>query len=225
MNLSKGFKILSLLVVICAICLVFFFDLHLYFSFENLKANLDSFKAYYVQNKFLTISIYMALYISISVLSLPFAGILTLLGGALFGFFAGIIIVSFSSSIGALLSFLFSRYMFKNFVEQKFHSTLLVINKGIKKKGLFYLFALRLVPVLPFFILNPVMGLTNMRTIVFYFVTQLGMLPATIVFVNAGLQLAKINSVSNILSFDLILAFAVLGVFPLAAKLFLEYFE
>jgi len=145
---------------------------------------------------------------------------MTLAGGALFGLFYGVLLVSFASTIGATLAFLVSRYMFKDWVQHKFSSKLSAINKGIDKEGGFYLFTLRLVPIFPFFVINLVMGVTTIRTFVFYIVSQVGMLPGTIVFINAGTQLAKIETASQILSLNIILSFALLGIFPIIAKRF-----
>ena len=223
MKKNPGFKIILLLVIAGLTWMFFLFNLDQYFSFLNLKNELEALKEYYGQNKVWTMVIYMAVYILMAALSLPGAVIMTLAGGALFGLFYGSLLVSFASTIGATLAFLFSRYMFKDWVQNKFSSKLLSINKGIEKEGGFYLFTLRLVPVFPFFVINLVMGLTTIRTIVFYIVSQVGMLPGTIVFVNAGTQLAKIESPGGILSLNIILSFALLGVFPIVAKRFTAY--
>ena len=220
MKKRSGFKIVLVLIIAGSISLFFLFDLDQYFSLANLKNELDSFKAYYGQHKVLTMAIYMVIYILVTALSLPGAVIMTLAGGALFGFFYGLILVSFASTIGATFAFLVSRYMFKDWVQHKFSSKLLAINKGIEKEGGLYLFTLRLVPVFPFFVINLVMGVTTIRTFVFYIVSQVGMLPGTFVFINAGTQLAKIETAKGILSLNLILSFALLGVFPIIAKKF-----
>ncbi|MBU8911640.1 MAG: FAD-dependent oxidoreductase, partial [Desulfobacterales bacterium] len=220
MKKSLGFKIILLLFIAGSIWIFFLFDLNQYFSLTNLKNELAAFKEYYGQHKALTMLIYMAVYILMAALSLPGAVIMTLAGGALFGLFYGTLLVSFASTIGATLAFLFSRYIFKDWVQHKFSSKLSAINKGIEKEGGFYLFTLRLVPLFPFFVINLVMGLTTIRTFVFYIVSQLGMLPGTIVFINAGTQLAKIESASGILSLNIILSFVLLGIFPIIAKRF-----
>ena len=220
MKKSPRFKIILLLAVAGLIWLFFLFDLNQYFSLANLKNELAAFKEYYGQHKVLTMLIYMVAYILMAALSLPGAVILTLAGGALFGIFYGTLLVSFASTIGATLAFLFSRYMFKDWVQHKFSSKLVAINKGIEKEGGFYLFTLRLVPVFPFFVINLAMGVTTLRTFVFYMVSQVGMLPGTIVFINAGTQLAKIETASGILSLNIILSFVLLGIFPIIAKRF-----
>jgi dihydrolipoamide dehydrogenase len=223
MKKSPGFKVFLLFAITGAIALFFIFDLDQQFSIANLKDRLDAFKNYYEQRKILTMAIYMGIYILMAGFSLPGAVIMTLAGGALFGVFYGVILVSFASTIGATFAFLFSRYMFRDWVQNKFSSKLAAINAGMEKEGGFYLFTLRLVPVFPFFVINLVMGLTPIRTIVFYIVSQLGMLPGTIVFVNAGTQIAKIESASGILSLNLIFSFALLGIFPFIAKRFAQY--
>lgn len=215
-----GVKIGVLFLIAALILLSHLLDLDQSFSLANLKNELDSLKAYYGQNKILTMAVYMAIYIVVTALSLPGAVIMTLAGGALFGIFYGTLLVSFASSLGATLAFLVSRYLFKDWVQKTFSSKLSAINQGIEKEGGLYLFTLRLVPVFPFFVINLVMGVTTLRTSVFYAVSQLGMLPATIVFINAGTQLAKLESLGGILSANLIFAFALLGVFPIAAKRF-----
>ncbi|MBC8441786.1 MAG: FAD-dependent oxidoreductase [Deltaproteobacteria bacterium] len=218
MNKKLGFKIVLLLSLAGLILTFFLFDLDHYFSFTRMKNELDAFNEYYVNHKSQTMAIYMAVYILVTALSLPGAAIMTLAGGALFGVLYGTILVSFASTLGATSAFLVSRYMFKDWVQHKFSSKLAAINKGIEKEGGFYLFTLRLVPVFPFFMINLVMGITTIRTSVFYIVSQLGMLPVTIVFINAGTQLAKIETISQILSLNIILSFALLGIFPIIAK-------
>ncbi len=160
----------------------------------------------------------MAGYIVVTALSLPGAAVMSLAGGALFGLWIGVLVVSFASSIGATLAFLVSRFLFKGWVQEKFGDKLQTINEGIKREGAFYLFTLRLVPVFPFFVINLAMGLTPIKTAVFYGVSQLGMLPGTFVYLNAGTQLGKIESAQGILSPGLILSFVLLGIFPLIAK-------
>jgi uncharacterized membrane protein YdjX (TVP38/TMEM64 family) len=143
---------------------------------------------------------------------------MTLAGGALFGLLTGTVVISFASTIGATLAFLVSRFLLKDWVQERFKEKLHTINQGIEREGSFYLFTLRLVPVFPFFIINLVMGLTPIRTTRFYLVSQVGMLPGTLVYVNAGTQLAQIDSLKGILSPGLLLSFALLGMFPLLAR-------
>ena len=143
---------------------------------------------------------------------------MTLVAGAIFGLVNGLIIVSFASSIGASLAFLVSRYLFRESIQEKFGSSLESINQGIARDGAFYLFALRLVPAFPFFIINLVMGLTPIKLKTFYWVSQLGMLAGTVVYVNAGTQLAQVDSAAGILSFELIISFILLGLLPFVGK-------
>lgn len=161
----------------------------------------------------------------VTALSLPGAAILTLAAGALFGLLQGLLVASFASSIGATLAFLTSRYLLRDTIKQRFPERLAAIDAGIKKEGAFYLFTLRLVPIFPFFLINLLMGVTAIRARTFYWVSQIGMLAGTFVFVNAGTQLAQIDSLSGILSFNLIVSFALLGFFPLIAKAILNLFK
>jgi len=220
-NMQKGkitFKVIIVLIIAALAWAFFTYDLGSYLSLDNLKAQKQVFETYYGNNRALTITVYMIGYIVITALSLPGAAVMSLAGGALFGLVVGVIMVSFASSIGATLAFLVSKFLFRNWVQNKFGDKLSAINRGIEKEGGFYLFTLRLVPIFPFFVINLVMGLTLIRTSVFYFVSQLGMLLGTIVYVNAGTQLAKIESAKGILSLELILSFALIGIFPLIAK-------
>ncbi|WP_455365611.1 FAD-dependent oxidoreductase [Kaarinaea lacus] len=200
----------------------FVLDLGQYLTLDYLKVQQDEFIRFYQQNQLLTISVYFGIYIAVTALSLPGAAIMTLAGGAVFGVAMGTLVVSFASTIGATLAFLFSRFLLRNYVQEKFHDKLISINDGIRKDGAFYLFTLRLIPVFPFFIINLVMGLTPLRTWQFFWVSQIGMLPGTIVYVNAGSQIAAIDSLSGILSPGLLLSFALLGLFPLIAKKLVE---
>ncbi|HKJ65636.1 MAG TPA: TVP38/TMEM64 family protein, partial [Desulfopila sp.] len=161
---------------------------------------------------------YMGLYVTVTALSLPGAVILTLVGGALFGLVTGTIVVSIASTTGATLACFVSRFILRDWVEGKFSDKITAVNRGVEKEGGLYLFSVRLIPIFPFFVINLVMGLTRMPLRTFFWVSQLGMFPGTIVYVNAGKQLGQISSASGILSSSLILSFVILGVFPLAAK-------
>lgn len=196
----------------------FFFDVGRFFSLDYLKSEQASLEALYDSRPWLVISVFFLAYVGMTALSLPGAAILTLAAGALFGLVTGTLIASFASSIGATLAFLVSRYLLRSSIEERFGEKLKTFNRNIDKDGAFYLFTVRLVPVFPFFLVNLVMGLTSIRTSVFYIVSQLGMLAGTMVFVNAGTQLAKIDSLGGILSPAIILSFALLGIFPLVAK-------
>ncbi len=222
MNKSK----LILLAIIAILMTLFFsFDLQQYLSLESFQAQRADILNYYALNTWETILIFLAIYIIVTGLSLPGATILTLAAGAIFGVVNGTIIVSFASTIGATLAFLVSRYLFKDFVQQRFKQQLGPINRGIEKDGAFYLFALRLVPAFPFFVINLVMALTPIKTWKFYWVSQIGMLAGTIVYVNAGTQIAQLESLGGILSPSLILSFAILGIFPLIAKKIVNYIK
>lgn len=211
-------KLLILAGVAALIGLFFAFGLQDILTLEGLKSRMDDFRAIQTESPVLVALSFFFIYIFVAALSLPGAAILTLAAGALFGLFTGLILVSFASSIGATLAFLASRYILRESVEKKFADRLGPINQGIEKEGAFYLFTLRLVPVFPFFLINLLMGLTKIKTLTFYWVSQLGMLAGTVVYVNAGTQLAQIDSLKGILSFNLLISFVLLGVFPLVAK-------
>jgi len=212
-------KKLAMLAVGTILVIIFFaLDLQQYLTLDYLKESQTRFADLYAEKPVLVISVYMTIYVLVTALSLPGAAILTLAGGALFGFTKGFIIVSFASSIGATLACFVARFVLRDWVQNKFGDKLSTINDGIAKEGAFYLFTLRLIPVFPFFVINLVMGLTKMPLFTFYWVSQLGMLAGTAVFVNAGKELAKIDSLGGILSPGLIGSFVILGLFPLVVK-------
>lgn len=215
-------KLIIALVFALIIAAFYIFDLSAYFSFDYIKSQQASFQNFYHENPALTIVIFFSIYVVSAAVSFPGASILTVLAGALFGLWWGTVIVSFASTIGATLAFWSARILMKDFVQQRFSEWLQPINEGIQKEGAFYLFTLRLVPVFPFFAINLLMGLTPISTVTFFWVSQVGMLLGTAVYVNAGAQLAELDSLQGILSFELILAFVLLGVFPLLAKKILE---
>ena len=211
-------RILLVLAILLALVLFFALDLGQYLTLDYLKSRQQEFQKFYAQNRFLTLLGYFLIYILVTALSLPGAAVMTLAGGALFGLWSALLVVSFASSIGATLAFLVSRFLLHDWVQQRFGERLKAINAGVARDGAFYLFSLRLVPVFPFFVINLVMGLTPLKTSLFYIVSQLGMLPGTLVYVNAGTQLGQLKSAGGILSPGLLLSFALLGVFPLLAK-------
>jgi uncharacterized membrane protein YdjX (TVP38/TMEM64 family) len=217
MNPKKTRVAIFALIAIFIACF-FYFDLGRYFTLEYFKGQQQALQNYYAAKPALTISIFMGIYIAVTALSLPGAAIMTLAAGALFGTLTGLIMVSFASSIGATLAFLVARFLLRDYVQNKFGDKLNAINKGVENEGSFYLFTLRLVPVFPFFIINLAMGLTPIKTLAFYLVSQVGMLPGTFVYVNAGTQIGKLESLKGILSPELIFSFALLGIFPLVAK-------
>lgn len=211
-------KLAVLLIVIGLIVAFFASGLHQELTLEAFKARQAEFAAMNESNPVLFAGIFFAIYVAVTALSLPGAAILTLVAGALFGLVTGLIIVSFASSIGATLAFLASRFLLKDWVQNKFGNRLKPINEGIAKEGGFYLFTLRLVPAFPFFVINLLMGLTPIKPFTFYWVSQLGMLAGTAVYVNAGTQLAQLEGLSGILSPGLLGSFVLLGIFPLIAK-------
>jgi len=211
-------KIVLLLLAILLVGLFFYFDLNQLLTLDGLKGSMDQFSQWREQSPVIVIGGFFVLYVLVTALALPGAAILTLAGGALFGLFEGFVIVSFASSLGALSSFLVSRYLLRDSLVRRFPERLAAIDEGIKKEGAFYLFTLRLVPIFPFFLINLLMGVTALKSWTFYWVSQVGMLAGTFIYVNAGTQLAQIDSLSNILSFNLIISFILLGVFPLIAK-------
>ncbi|MFC1237205.1 TVP38/TMEM64 family protein [Vibrio sp. F74] len=189
-----------------------------YFTLENAKQQ-QALLAEYIENNFATAAlIYFLTYVAVTAFSIPGAAVVTLLGAALFGFVTSIFLVSFASTIGATLAFLSSRYLLRDWVQTKFGTKLETLNQGIEKDGAFYLFSLRLIPVFPFFLINLLMGLTPISTVRFYLVSQLGMLPGTLVYLNAGTQLANIDSLSGIVSPSVLASFVLLGLFPVITK-------
>ncbi len=215
-------KIALLLVIAVAVGAFFALGLDRYLTLDALKASQEGFDAWYAARPALVIGAFFAGYVAVTALSLPGAAVMTIAAGALFGLGVGTLIVSFASSIGATLAFLVSRFLLRDAVQRRFGARLATLDKGIEKDGAFYLFTLRLVPVFPFFVINLLMGLTPIKTFTFYWVSQVGMLAGTLVYVNAGTQLARLDSLSGILSPALLGSFALLGVFPLLAKWVVE---
>ena len=211
-------KIIILLALVAAIAAFFILDLGRYLSLDYIKGSQQKFADLYATSPTAVIAGFFAIYVAVTALSFPGAAILTLGAGAIFGLVAGTVIVSFASSIGATIAFLAARFILGESVQKKFGQRMAEINKGVEKEGAFYLFTLRLVPLVPFFVINLLMGLTKMKTLTFYWVSQIGMLMGTVVFVNAGTQLAKIDSLKGILSPGLIGSFVLLGIFPILAK-------
>ncbi|WP_374127899.1 FAD-dependent oxidoreductase [Sphingomonas sp. 28-62-11] len=212
-------KRLLILIPLAAIAFAFFyFDLGQYLTLDALKARQSDFAAFYCQSPVEVIATFFLIYVVVTGASLPGAAILTLAAGAMFGLVAGTVIVSFASSIGATLAFFASRYLFRDVVRARFGDRLRAIDSGVARDGAFYLFTLRLVPAFPFFLINLLMGLTAIRSGTFYLVSQIGMLAGTVVFVNAGTQLAQIESLAGIASPALLGSFVALGIFPWIAR-------
>jgi pyruvate/2-oxoglutarate dehydrogenase complex dihydrolipoamide dehydrogenase (E3) component/uncharacterized membrane protein YdjX (TVP38/TMEM64 family) len=218
-------RILLVLFIVVLVVNFFAFDFGNYLTLESLKQNQSDFAALKEQSPWQVAAVGFTLYVIAAALSLPGALVMTLAMGALFGLVMGTLLVSFASSIGATLAFLASRFLLRDAVQQRFGDKLKAINEGVAKDGALYLFTLRLVPVFPFFLINLLMGLTPMRSRTFYWVSQIGMLAGTLVFVNAGTQLAQLQSLSGILSPALLFSFALLGVFPLIAKKFTSWLQ
>jgi pyruvate/2-oxoglutarate dehydrogenase complex dihydrolipoamide dehydrogenase (E3) component/uncharacterized membrane protein YdjX (TVP38/TMEM64 family) len=214
----KRTKLLVLALVALLIGAFFALGGHRYLSFDSIKAQQAAIQEYYASHPWQTAAGFFLIYVAVTALSLPGAAIMTLAAGAIFGLLWGTVIVSFASSIGATLAYLASRFLFRDSVQQKFGQQLRAINAGVEREGGFYLFTLRLIPAVPFFVINLAMGLTPLRPWTFYWVSQVGMLAGTIVYVNAGTQLAEVSSPAGILSPGLIGAFVLLGIFPLIAK-------
>lgn len=226
---DKNRQLVQKIVIGCLIVLGIvafrYFDLGQYLSLEYLKASQAKFQALYQENRTLVVAAYMGIYIAVTGLSLPGAVVLTLAGGGLFGLVVGTVAVSFASTIGATLACAFSRFLLRDWVQNKFGDKLSAINNGIDKEGAFYLFSLRLVPIFPFFLINLAMGLTRMRLFTFYWVSQVGMLAGTMVYVNTGKELAKIDSLSGIMSPGVLISFALLGLFPITVKKLLGLYK
>ena len=212
-------------IIIIGIFAFRYFELGQYLSLDYLKASQEKLHQLYQSHRLTVIAAYMGIYIVVTALSLPGAAVMTLAGGGLFGLVVGTITVSFASTIGATLACVVSRFLLQDWVQGKFGDKLATINAGIEKEGAFYLFSLRLVPVFPFFVINLLMGLTKMRLFTFFWVSQLGMLAGTVVYVNAGRQLARIDSLSGILSPGVLASFAVLGLFPITVKKLLAFYK
>jgi len=201
-----------------AIAAFYAFDLGQYLNLQTLKNKQAAIAAFHADSPFLSSAAYFVIYVLATALSIPGAVLLTLAGGAVFGLFWGTVIISFASTIGATLAFLMSRFLLRDWVTRRFGQRLAAIDAGVRREGALYLFTLRLVPVFPFFLINLLLGLTAMKARTFYWVSQLGMLAGTVVYVNAGTQLARLDSLSGILSPGLLGAFALLGIFPLIAR-------
>ena len=216
-------KIMALVLITLAIGGFFYADLHLIFNLDTLKIRYGEIAAYHETHPLSTIVYFFLAYVMITSLSLPGAAILTLAGGAIFGLLIGTVLASFASTIGATIAFLTSRFLFRAPLKKKFSSALHTVNQGIVRDGAFYLFALRLVPVFPFFIVNLVMGLTTIKLSTFFIVSQIGMLAGTVVYTYAGTRLGQVTTLRDIFSPSLLFAFALLGLFPLLTKKIVEW--
>jgi len=187
-------------------------------TLENLQARHQALLLYCQQAPRQSAALYFILYVLVTTLSLPGAALLTLLGGALFGLWPGILLVSFASTLGATLAMLVSRYLLRDWVQHRFAGQMRTVNDGVARDGAFYLFALRLMPLFPFFVVNLLAGVTRLGVWRYWWVSQLGMLPGAIVYLNAGHQLGQITLLHDILSPGVVFAFTLLGLLPLITR-------
>lgn len=222
MNLRK---LIIAALLLAGVAAFFALDLGRYFSLAFLKESQASFTALFNERPVMVTLVFFAVYVAVTALSLPGAAIMTLAGGASFGLVWGTVVVSFASTVGATLAMLVARYLLRDAIQARFGPRLDEVNKGIEKEGAFYLFSLRLIPVVPFFALNLLMGLTRIKTWTYFWVSQLGMFAGTVAYVNAGTQIAKIDSLQSILSPGLIGSFVLLGLLPLAVNKVLGFFK
>jgi uncharacterized membrane protein YdjX (TVP38/TMEM64 family) len=225
MDINRKKKIVILVIIISLIVAFKVLNLGQYLTLSYLKESLDKFKDLYEKQRVLVIAGYFIIYVLTTSLSLPGASPLGIVGGALFGFWVATLVVSFASTIGATLACFVSRFLLRDWVQSKFSDKIVKVNEGIEKEGAFYLFTLRLIPIFPFWMINLVMGLTKMPLLRFYWISQIGMLPGTMVYVNAGKELAKIESIKGIFSPSLIISFALIGIFPIAVKKLVAFYR
>lgn len=219
-GIDRDVKKLAILAALAAIIAAYFiFDLGQYLTLDGIKAGVAQWEAFYAANPAGVLAGFFAIYVAVTAASLPGAALLTLAAGALFGVVTGTVLVSFASTLGATLAFLSSRYVLRDAIEARFGARLKAINDGVERDGAFYLFSLRMIPAFPFFVVNLVMGLTRIRLWTYVWVSQLGMLLGTAVYVNAGTQLARIDSLSGIASPAVLGSFVLLGIAPWLAKL------
>lgn len=216
---KNSIKKVEIIIIVIGLIAVFrIFHLDQYLTLSYIKASQAKFALLFAEQRVFVIVAYMAIYIGVTSLSLPGAAVLTIAGGALFGLWTGTLVVSFASTIGATLACSVSRFLLRDWVQSRFTDKISRINDEIAREGAFYLFTLRLIPIFPFWLINLVIGVTKIPLFTFYWVSQVGMLPGTIVYIYAGKELAKIESPSGILSPGLIFSFALLGLFPIAVK-------
>jgi len=218
-------KIFFGLVFFAIITISYFADLSDIISFEIIKNTYQDIKLLVAKNYYFYFIVFFIIYVVVTAFALPISLLKTLLAGSLFGFWPGLILVSFASSIGSTFCFLFSRFALRAYVQKRFNNYLEKINKGIEEDGWLYLLFLRLSPVFPFFIINLVFGLTKMKTFQFYLVSQVGMFIGTAIFVNAGAQIGSINSIEEILTAKIIISLTLIGIFPLMIKYLYKKFK
>jgi uncharacterized membrane protein YdjX (TVP38/TMEM64 family) len=216
---GRPLRWLAAALVATAIVLFFVLRLDRFLSWDALETHRDELKTRVEAHWWLAALVFVLVYVAVTGLSLPGALILTLTGGLLFGLVWGTVLTSIASTTGAAIAFLVTRYVLRDWMRQRFGRLLETIDRGIEKDGAFYLFTLRLIAAVPFFAINAVMGLTRMRLATFWWVSQLGMLPGTVVYVNAGHQLGEITRPEDVLSWPVLVSFALLGILPLALRL------
>jgi len=224
MKKNRG-KIFFGLIFLLIIVFSYFIDLSEILSFSIIKNTYQNIQLLVNRNYTLYFIIFFILYVVVTAFALPISLLKTLLAGALFGFWPGLILVSFASSIGSTFCFLFSRYVLRNYTQVKFGKYLEKVNKGIETDGWLYLFFLRLSPVFPFFVINLIFGLTKMRVLEFYLVSQVGMFMGTAIFVNAGVQISNLNSIEEVLTLNVIMSLTLIGIFPLLVKFIYKSFK
>ncbi len=216
--ISRRFRRLAVIVLIALLALVFAFDLGQYLHLEFFKSKQAVIDEYRLAHPFVAGGIFFATYLALTSVSVPACTVMNLVGGAVFGLFWGTLLASFASSLGATAAFLSSRFLFRDALRRRFGERMRAIDEGLEREGAFYLFGLRLLPVFPYVLVNLLMGLTPIRARVFYAVSQLGMLPATLIYANAGTQIATLTSLAEVLSPGLVGSLVLLGIFPLLAR-------
>ncbi|MEX2364975.1 MAG: VTT domain-containing protein, partial [Pseudohongiellaceae bacterium] len=221
----KSYKSGLFLLVLVLVSLFFAIGLDSYFSLDFFQQQREAILAYRDEHFALSSAVYFGLYVIVAALSLPAAAILTIIGGAIFGLWWALLLVSFASSIGATLAFLVARTLLRDWVQDRFGNSLKAINRGIEKDGIFYLFTLRLIPAFPFVLVNLAMALTPIGTRSFYLVSQAGMLFGTALYVNVGAQLGLATSIPEVLSIDVLSAVAALAIFPWVARAAVKFYK
>ncbi|MAI40939.1 MAG: dihydrolipoyl dehydrogenase [Gammaproteobacteria bacterium] len=221
----KNKRLLSTVLVFLLVILLLVSDLNQYFSLERIQSEQVHIENFVADRPLFAAGIYFIIYVFLAAFAFPGALVITVLGGALFGFWVALALVSFASTIGATLSMLLARFILRDLIQERYRNELKGLNEGIEREGGMYLFALRLVPIIPFFLINLVMGLTKIKVTTFFLVSQIGMLAGTAVYVNAGKQLSQITNLSDVVSLEIVLAFLLVGMIPLLSKKMLELFR
>ena len=216
-------KIILLVLIGAGVASFYFFDMQQYLSFESLKANRERLNVVYHENPIIFMSGFIGIYFLIVALSLPGATVLTLTAGAIFGSVLGTFLVNAGATLGATVAFLSARFIFRDWVENKFNDKLVFINNGISDNPISYLLFLRLVPLFPFFLVNLVLGVTQVRISIYFLSTMIGIMPGAFVYANAGSNLARINTISDIASPEIFGAFILLGIFALIPAFYRRY--